>query len=262
MIEEIERPMGNFGEKRKIRIYKPDGLVNQTDIRLPVLYMHDGQNLFYDTDATYGVSWGMREALYETKLPMIVVGIDCNHEGHRRFDEYSPFVNKDIGMQLYALDQPLGGQGDVYVDWLVRELKPWIDLHYPTNPEHTIIAGSSMGGLISLYAAIRHPHVFRRVGAISNAFWFCQDQLEELVRTSEFPAIERLYMDIGTKEATGPFGNASYISSNQRIYDLLKMKLSTNQLRFEIVEDGIHNEQSWRERLPNILRDLYSLTWK
>src|SRR5690606_36165183 len=131
----------------------------------PVLYMHDGQNLF-DVRTSFSGEWKVDEHLDSLFLlgdpGCIVVGID--NGGTNRINEYSPWVNPQYG----------GGQGDQYIEFLIETLKPYIDQNYRTLPdaEHTGIMGSSMGGLISYYGGLTNQNVFGRIGAFSSSFWF------------------------------------------------------------------------------------------
>ena len=136
-------------KKRKAYIYLPDFYNDDLTRRFPVLYMFDGHNVFFDADATYGKSWGMYDYLTKTAKPLIVVAVECNHEGNGRLREYSPFSH--AGSSLGKIP----GKGKAYMDWLVNTLKPQIDAKYRTLPdrEHTILCGSSMGGLMALYGA-------------------------------------------------------------------------------------------------------------
>jgi enterochelin esterase-like enzyme len=149
---------------RRIWVYLPKSY-NATKGKIyPVLYMHDGQNLFNEQTAPFG-EWGVDEALdslqQQTGKECIVVGIDNSNE--KRMNEYNPFNNEKYGK----------GEGDLYVDFLVKTLKPYIDKNYRTQKDaaHTFIAGSSMGGLISLYALVKYPDVFGTAGIFSPAFW-------------------------------------------------------------------------------------------
>ena len=134
-------------KKRRAYIYLPDYYEDLPEQRFPVMYMFDGHNVFFDSDATYGKSWGMKEFMTWTRKPLIIVAIECNHQGNRRLQEYSPV---DFDNRLGVIQ----GQGKRYMDWLVKVLKPRIDREYRTLPDrkNTLICGSSMGGLMSLYA--------------------------------------------------------------------------------------------------------------
>ncbi|WJV31614.1 alpha/beta hydrolase-fold protein [Rossellomorea sp. AcN35-11] len=129
-----------------------------------------------------------------------------------------------------------------------------MDHTYRTNPEKTSMAGSSMGGLITTYAACTYPHVFKRVASLSSAYWFNQIQIENLIEESELSQVERFYLDIGTKENTENPDDLTYIESSRKVFRLLKDKVQ--DCRFESVEGAKHNEFSWRERFPMILNYL------
>lgn len=155
--------MPQLGRTRRIWVYLPPGYA-ASDRRYPVLYMHDGQNVF-DAATSYAGEWGVDEALDSLAAAgdpgIIVVAID---NGPERIAEYSPWTHPRAG----------GGQGDAYVDFLANTLKPWVDARYRTRPgpQHTGIMGSSMGGLISLAAAFRMPDVFGQIGVFSPSLWF------------------------------------------------------------------------------------------
>lgn len=146
-------------QSRRVYVYVPDALAADPDARYPVLYMFDGHNVFFDQDATYGKSWGMKEYMDQTQTPLIIVAVECNHApNNARLSEYSPFTFQEENLGR------IRGRGKWTMEWLVQELKPMIDAQYPTLPqrEATFIAGSSMGGLMSLYALVAYNHVFSR----------------------------------------------------------------------------------------------------
>lgn len=255
MLEEFVVQMTPFARERKVRIYLPVGY-EETATAYPVLYMHDGQNLYRDADASFGTNWGIADSLDATGRGLIVVGIDCSQEGFGRLNEYGPWVNSTVGQELLGVNEPLGGEGGAYIDWIVQELKPMIDQRYRTLPDDTAMAGSSMGGLISTYAACVYPSVFRRVAAVSSAYWFSQPEMEALIRRSDLSAVERFYLDVGTCEGDSPAGRARYVESSKAVYDLLKAK--AGRVRFAIAEGAAHNEAAWRQRVPAMLQFLYS----
>lgn len=160
-----------LNKNKTIRVFVPR-LPNHRDERFPVLYMHDGQNLFEDRTASFGVSWRIREsmrAFHQNKgTPWIVVGIDSEPED--RWNEYSPFPCDEFALSVKMKKTPEGGKAKDYIDFIVQTLKPWIDDHYPTRPNHTALAGSSMGGLVSFYGATRYPAIFRQIGVFSPAW--------------------------------------------------------------------------------------------
>ncbi|WP_064093523.1 alpha/beta hydrolase [Rossellomorea aquimaris] len=253
MYEHFEVKITPLNRKRLVRVYLPNDYQQETKT-YPVLYMHDGQNLYKNEDAGYGMSWKIGEYLDKSNLDLIVVGIDCN-EGLYRLDEYGPWQSKEMTDIFSADRHTIGGEGKVYIDYIVHELKPLVDQKYRTNPEETSMAGSSMGGLISTYAACIYPDTFKRIASVSPAYWFNQENIEELINLSDLSQIERFYMDIGSNEATDSIDCQKYIESSRKVYHLLKEKI--DNCKFEIVKDAEHNEIAWSKRVPQIFSYLY-----
>lgn len=246
-----------LNKQKTIRVYLTESMLSSKS-RHPVLYMHDGQNLFDDATASFGVSWHVKEALRETihegVMPWIVVGIDSESED--RWDEYAPYPCDAFAMSVKQKKIPEGGKATAYVDFLVQTLKPWIDEQYPTLPDETAIAGSSMGGLVSVYGAIRHPSVFRQVGAFSPAWWFHAESSREMLEAAAFPLPIRIYQDMGTSE-TSQSSIASfptiYLEGARNAAWILEAKSNVDFLYLE-VQNGEHNEAAWAKRFPDFLR--------
>lgn len=238
-----------FNRERMVRVFLPKSYNEDDSKKFPVLYMHDGQNLYKDEDASYGMSWEISNFLDESGMELIVVGIDCA-DGLQRLDEYGPWKTKAMDEMLTEEKKAIGGEGKEYIDYIVHELKPMIDRKYRTNPEETSMAGSSMGGLISTYAACVYPMIFKKVASVSSAYWFNQEEIEELIKISDLSDVEKFYLDIGTEESTRAIDNQLYIESSQKVYELLKSKIK--HCKFEVVDGAIHNEIAWRKRVPGI----------
>jgi isoamylase len=175
---------------RDILVYLPPDY-DADDSRYPVVYMHDGQNLF-DQATAYTCEWQVDETMEElsrTGYPAIVVGI--SNIGRARTDEYAPFADPAHG----------GGKGEQYLAFIVESLKPRIDQEFRTLPgrDHTGIMGSSMGGLISLYAFFHHREVFGFAGVMSPSLWFANRAIFDAVRAASF-APGTIYMDVGRLE--------------------------------------------------------------
>lgn len=253
MLEEFQITITPFQRERKVRVYLPKSYY-QSEKAYPVLYMHDGQNLYRDEDASYGMSWRIADYLDQSDIEMIVVGIDCA-PGEVRLDEYAPWVNEEVGRELLNKDQAFGGEGKQYIDYIVHELKPMIDEKYRTLSNETAMAGSSLGGLISTYAACKYPHIFRKVASFSSAYWFNQNEIEHYIQESDLSDIERFYLDVGTKEVSGDVSNQKYVDSSQAVYELLKSKVS--ECRFDIIENAVHNENAWSKRVPDVFNYLF-----
>lgn len=254
MFEHFEVEITALDRLKKVRVHLPKNYKKQHDKHYPVLYMHDGQNLYLDEDAGYGMSWGISDYLDNSDLELIVVGIDCN-EGHKRLDEYSPWTSSEMRNIFAPEFDGVGGEGKEYIDFIVHQLKPLIDEKYRTVPDDTSMAGSSMGGLISTYAACKYPGIFKRVASVSSAYWFAQEEIEALIRESDLSTIQKFYLDVGTNESSGSIDSERYIDSSESVFALLKEKV--RDVQFVVAEGAVHNELAWRERVPDILSYLY-----
>lgn len=214
---------------KKIWIYLPENYA-YSDKKYSVIYMHDAQNLF-DAKTSYSGEWNVDEKLDSLKAPVIVVGIE--HGNDKRIDELTPYKNEKYG----------GGNADNYLEFIVKTLKPHIDKTYRTKikARNTIIFGSSLGGLVSYYAALKYPEVFGKAGVFSPSFWF-SDEIYTL--TEKAPKIKtKFYFLCGDKE------------SDDMVKDVTKMErlLDKNRCyclhltKSKIVKGGEHNEKLWRD---------------
>ena len=152
---------------RRAYLYLPACYDEQPDARFPVMYMFDGHNVFFDEDATYGQSWGMADYMDKTDTPLIIAAVECNPVGNNRLEEYCPFTCEDPNLGR------IRGRGRATMEWFIRDFKPMIDANLRTLPDrvNTLIAGSSMGGLMSLYAATAFNDVFGRAACLSPSLW-------------------------------------------------------------------------------------------
>ena len=230
------------GEKtRRAYIYLPDSYKKEPDRRYPVMYMFDGHNVFFDSDATYGKSWGMADYMDKSQKDLIIVGVECNHEGNGRLQEYAPvnFENATLGK--------IKAKGSVYMNWLVNTLKPYIDSKYRTltDRKNTIIAGSSMGGLMALYGATVYNHVFQRAACLSPSLWVSAGKVLEMVARAHIRRDTCIYMDYGSEEMFNHAANAEALISTSHL--LLTKRVN---LAFRIVPGGTHCEASWERQVP------------
>ncbi len=237
----LESPQ--LGNRRDVLAYLPPSYERNPRRRYPVLYMHDGQNLF-DAATSFCGEWHVDETLEEASLAgleAIVIGIP--NAGAERLDEYGPFQDLRHG----------GGRGDLYLDFLVHTLRPRVDLDFRTlrRREYTGIAGSSMGALISLYAFFRHPRVFGFVGAMSPAFWFAQRAVFEVVRASPYVP-GRIYLDVGTHEGANTLRDARAMHAllHAKGYDV------EHEMRYVEEVGARHTESAWAGRLRGALEFL------
>jgi predicted alpha/beta superfamily hydrolase len=226
-----------LGRTRRIWIYLPEDYARETAKRYPVLYMQDGQNLFDDT-TSYAGEWGIDEYMdHLTEGQCIVVGID--HGGDKRMTEYNPYDNKKFGK----------GEGKKYVDFLVKTLKPYIDKNFRTLPEmqNTGIAGSSMGGLISLYAVLQYPGIFGKAGIFSPSLWITDNKIFTDIKKKAGKTDSYIYLYGGKAE------------SGEMVVDLVKAADSfqgrtKGKIVTAIREGGLHNEARWRLEFPFFYR--------
>ncbi len=224
---------------RRLWVYLPRGYASSKNT-YPVIYMNDGQNLFNLQTAPNG-EWGVDEALdslqAQTKKEAIVVGID--HGGDKRMTEYNPYNNEKFGK----------GEGIKYVEFLALTLKPYIDKKFRTQKDaaHTFIAGSSMGGLISMYAVVKYPDVFGGAGVFSPAFWTAPAIYDEVQNAKWTANKPRIFLYAGGQE------------SNLMVPDMEKMtRLITTKGSYDVRQIvaplNKHNEKAWREEFPGFYK--------
>ena len=231
--------MPQFDKERRIWIYLPANY-ETSSLKYPVIYMHDGQNLF-DTQTSFSGEWQIDESLDKMiangAQASIIVGID--NGGSSRIAEYTPWTNSQYG----------GGEGDKYVDFLVSTLKPYIDSTYRTlsDRENTGILGSSLGGLISYYAGLKHQEIFSKVGIFSPSFWFSDSSLIFAQETKKIYPMQ-LYFVAGGQEGSG----GEVISACENVMELLKGSGFTQEEMFlNSKADGAHSEWFWRREFPS-----------
>ena len=244
----VQLPRLSGKQSRRAYVYLPDALSSDPDARYPVLYMFDGHNVFFDEDATYGKSWGMQAYMDETETPLIIVAVECSHAPNNgRLSEYSPFTFHEDKLGR------IRGRGRLTMEWMTRELKPMIDANYPTLPqrEATFIAGSSMGGLMSLYAVLEYNHVYSRAAALSPSLWTSPSQVDRLIRQAHIADDTVIYMDYGSQEFKS--GRNMERIFNRTVEQLLNRRI---YLTSRIVPEGRHCEASWEKQLPFMMHTL------
>lgn len=233
---------------RRIWIYLPPDY-DTANKHYPVLYMQDGQNLF-DQSTAFAGEWHIdetMEALFRDSLTTgaIVVGID-NAQSNRTY-EYVPWKTKTGG-----------GGGDTYAEFLVNTLKPYIDSKYRTlsDREHTGIAGSSLGGVISLYTALTYPSIFSKVGVFSPAFWIAKQEMIDYINKHPMTKPLHMYFDVGTDEGDK---KQEYVDDLHTIIETLSSAGYPNYLMQTIIAEGAqHNEAAWSSRFPGAFLWLFN----
>ena len=239
-VKKIQIPALPTEQPRRLYVYLPRDYA-RSGRRYPVLYMFDGHNVFYDSHATYGKSWGMKEFLTKTRLPLLVVAVECSHEGNRRLNEYAPWdFQCDWGY--------FEGLGRLTLDWMTQTLKPRIDREYRTLPdrEHTLIAGSSMGGLMTLYAMTAYNGVFSRGAALSPSLWAGGAHLPALIRQTCLAAPTRIWMDLGS----GELPPEEHPELAALFETAAALTASGAEVSAMTVPGALHNEAAWERRIP------------
>jgi predicted alpha/beta superfamily hydrolase len=234
---------------RDVLVYLPPGYEQERDRRYPVLYMHDGQNLF-DPDTAYvrGQHWRLGEMAdmlsSEGRIqPLIIVGV--NHTGIGRVQEYTPTKMPKLG----------GGLGKAYGRLLTEELKPIIDARYRTLPgrTHTGLGGSSLGGLSTMYLGLRHAGVFGRLAVMSPSVWWGRRAILRYVAKARPRPSTRVWLDIGTAEGK------MAVADTRRLRDALLDAGWRPDVDLEYVEapGGTHSEGAWAARVGDVLAFLF-----
>ena len=237
--------------ERDVIVYVPPGYDDEPARSYPVLYLHDGQNLFDGrTSFVKGRTWMVREHADEAieageVEPLVIVGI--YNTGDQRLAEYTHENNWQMG----------GGEADKYGDLITRELMPWIASRYRVRQdrESTGMGGSSLGGLVTLYLGLRHAQRFGKLALLSPSVWWNHKSIlgylnEHAPQLWERP---RVWLDVGDREGQRTLRDVEHLAR----------RLKANgwhpgdTMHFEKVHGGTHDEASWAGRVRPMLRFLY-----
>ena len=233
-----------LGLKRRAYLYLPRAYDEEPDRRFPVLYMLDGQNVFLDSEASFGRSWRMYDYMNFSEAPVIIVAVESNRIGNNRLCEYSPFTHTESKLG------EIEGRGRIMMDWMAHTLKPQIDKYFRTLPDrkHTAIAGSSMGGLLSLYAVCQYSDTFGRAACLSPSLWVDPDKVRRMLKRARIQEDTIVYMDYGSDEMGNHPETADVLpSAFQSLY------AKGVHLTFRIVPHGVHSETCWEEQVPVLM---------
>jgi predicted alpha/beta superfamily hydrolase len=233
--------MPQLGRYRRIWLYLPESYKTSRK-KYPVIYMHDGQNIF-DEKTSFSGEWGVDEAIDTLGLEvgeMIVVAID--NGGAKRMTEYNPYDHEKFGK----------GEGDAYVDFIVNTLRPYINKNYRTkrSAKYTFTAGSSMGGLVSLHAILKYPNRFGGAGVFSPAFWLAP-QVKDDVSKKARKVKGKIYFFAGQQEGE------TMVPDMLSVFELFSSK-SKAKLTSVIRSEGKHSEATWRSEFPLFYKWLFN----
>jgi predicted alpha/beta superfamily hydrolase len=237
-----------LGRRRTLRLCLPPSYGREPERRYPVLYLHDGQNLF-DAATGYAGEWGVDEAMDALAadptsggFEALVVGID--HGGAARMTELAPYSHPELGV----------AEGPAYLRFLVEVVKPFIDAGWRTRPEreHTALMGSSLGGLITHAALLAHGEVFSGYGILSPAYW-AAPQLFDATAQALLPPATRVHLYAGGREG------ARMVALTEQMQAVFARRLPAGQVSLRVVPHAQHNEAAWRAALPAALRAVFGL---
>lgn len=238
-----------FQLNRTLHIYMPDTIYKEE--RLPVLYMFDGHNLFFDDVATYGKCWGIKDYLDQNDGRIIVVGIECNHNGDQRLNEFTPydFYEEEWGY--------VSQRGRLLIDWMIHELKPYIDANYPTNPsrDYTYVGGSSMGGTMSLYMAMHHSDMYSKFICVSPHIYPMYKKFREDFDCKILPDTQ-IYISWGGYEYPTHHIFAMVTDQNLQIIRALFKKEGVDVIPHVFKNDN-HSESAWQKELPVWMKECH-----
>lgn len=237
--------MPGLGRSRTLRLCLPPSYGSEPQRRYPVIYMHDGQNLF-DAATGFAGEWGVDETMVQlaaqTGFEALIVGID--NGGDKRNTEMAPYDHDRLGK----------AEGRPYLDFITNTVKPFVDAHWRTRPgrEDTALIGSSLGGLISHAAMLWHGEVFGRYGLFSPSYWAAPQLFDDTVQ-ARLPAGTQVHLYCGGDEG------GSMAGQTRQMHRRLSRQLPPEQLSLHIAQEAQHNEAAWRAELPGALRALFRL---
>ena len=250
-IESIEMEIGQLNRLRTVWVYLPDNY-DESGEAFPVIYMHDGQNLFYDRLAGFGKAWRVDKTLDElfaqTGKSCIVVGVECNDKV--RLSEYSPWKLPFFAFQakrtVAKSRANRGGEGRMYGDWFAKTLKSYIDSHYNTDRDRmaTAVAGSSMGAYISCYLGLTYQRVYETMGLFSTHVAFNEHAFYKYESKTSQVLPQHAFVYVGGKEWGEPKADAKYVRQSRELYDtIVKRNIACD---FLMGSEQPHDEYAWQ----------------
>lgn len=254
-------PGAKIRDARRVQVLLPRSYENDNKQSYPVIYMFDGQNLFYDQESFSGISWRVSEALahYPDLPAMIIVAIDNSID---RINEYSPWqIESDLNFP--DEHQGKGGGGIYHADYIVDKVKSFIDENYRTKKdfEHTGLIGSSLGGVMTAYMGIEYADIFGSLGVFSLANQLFKNAFSAFISNKNVSKDQKIYIQVGTEEVITNAGNAENAAKQDyldcSIYyqkQLIAHGADVKNIDFNVYIGEKHNEKYWGDHLPECLR--------
>lgn len=248
LIKHEQFPSRFLRNRRDLIVYLPPGYDEQPQRRYPILYLHDGQNLFDGaTSFIPGMDWHVGQTADEcirsgVAEPLLIVGM---YNTKARIREYTPTHVPKLG----------GGRADRYAKFVIEEVKPFIEREYRTlpGPQNTGIGGSSLGGLVSLYVGLKMPQIFGKIAGLSPSVWWNQRVMNRFASEYQAQVRPRIWLDVGTREG------GRTVQDVEQFRDVLLQKgwRLNEDLHYERIEGAEHNEAAWAKRVGPFLQFLY-----
>lgn len=240
---------------RRLHICLPDHY-DESDERYPVMYFFDGHNLFFDSDATYGKSWGLKTFLDGWNKDMIIVGMECSHEGDARLTEYCPYEKRMFGKVIHGI-------GDQTFSWILNDVKPEIDRRFRTwyFREATGIAGSSMGGIMAMHGVLKYNQYFSKAACLSAGVFHNLPHYRKVLGEAQLWDDTRIYMGWGEYEAGRAPHNGNPATDTREARSTRKFAQELNRKGIQTFvyfqPGGRHTEADWERQVPVFMNDLW-----
>lgn len=253
-------PIPTSPTKRRVRVLLPSDYQENSTATYPVVYMQDGQNVFYSKEAYSGHSWKLIPLIKQNPdFPKLIV-VALDNGGEQRFDEYTPWTFESEVQEIVGFS---GGSGELYSQWVVEQVKPFIDQQYRTKADraHTVVAGSSLGGIIAAYIGAKYPEIFGSLGVFSLASWISEGPFLDFVFTHALHPETKVYIQVGTAEGNEvdqailtKSSNQAYIDSSLWYYQtLIRTGHSLDKMWLRVLADEQHFEKYWADHFGEFL---------
>jgi predicted alpha/beta superfamily hydrolase len=261
-IDIFQSKLTPFNRDVMFRVMTPNGY-EEGDRLYPVLYMNDGQDIFRDEDSFSGHS--IRYAEYYTDYArftpqIIIVGIDCPPTNKERSKQYAPYTKQFEIPEWSTYEQEVIGEGKEYLEWMTKELKPWIDANYRTRKQgaFTGLGGFSSGTIISTYGVLSYPEVFSRLLCISGSFYNWMDCLDKTLEEAATDHIKYIYLDVSTNEQGRLTTAEQFLVGTKMMYDrFTQLGFDKTQIKYQVAKGLTHSQGGWRLRFPDAVRWIF-----
>ena len=251
ILEEYYLEMEYKNEKRMIRVILPNSYYQNKSRKYPVVYFHDGQNIFFDKESYSGTSWGLIETIRDNKDLEEFIGVAIDNSP-AKMAEYSPW-SLDHSLAGIKIEKP---EGEAYAEFIVNTLKPFIDEKYRTkkSKKFTSMIGSSAGANITAFMGNKYQGKIGNLGIFSLASFAFKEEFENYIKDTRIKANQKIYIKVGTEESEERNISQAYIDSSVKYYKLLlKAGIPIENIKLKIISGDTHSEGDWAKYLLECL---------